>query len=104
MAWLSEVPGDKDRRMKTCSGNPQGIGYAEISLYLFQSKCVDGTRENNKDRTKPNFPTTKGRLGKEILVIYTQDMILTDSRFLWQVLLKYTYSRTWGHCSYSQRL
>lgn len=80
MPWLSEVPGDKDRRVETCSGNPQSVGYAEISLYLFQSKCVDGTRENNKDRTKPNFPTTKGRLGKEILIFHTQDVILTDSR------------------------
>lgn len=69
LAWLSEMPGDKDRTMETCSRNPQSISYAEISLYVMESKCVDGTRENNKDRTKPNFPTTKDRLGKGVAVI-----------------------------------
>lgn len=79
LAWLSEMPGDGDRNMEDCSRNPHSISYAEMSLYLFESKCVDGTRENN-DRTKPNFPTSKGRLGKGIVVIHVQDVILTGSR------------------------
>lgn len=80
VALLSEMPGDKDRNKKTCSGNPAWA--RQRYLYLFQNKSVDGARENNKDREKTNFQTTKGRLGKRAIVIHVQGVyvVLTDHK------------------------
>lgn len=80
VALLSEMPGDKDRNKETSSGNSAWVLHRY--LYLFQNKSVDEARENNKDRKKPNFQSTKGRLGKRTIVIHVQSVyvVLTDHK------------------------